>query len=1553
METKSEYGLSKEGQSSLGKVVVEIKNVLFQVTRQMLIDDDPSLLFTIASLFIQLFQMTYICFNRNLYQAWKHDDIAKYVNQITGYVLLSPQYDQMQYSAMVILTYLFVGIIALEILLYLVLSNRTEKLSKTLPMTMLKSIINLMLSILYMPIVDLFISVWTCKDSYHFSFTNYECWTGSHTVHSIVAIIFLIIFYILSAIHSFLYYEARFIYTNSLSKQSGFDDFILKTYIVIQVLNYSFIESQYVQIILIAFGNITLYIYNYHQNTHNNLYVYKMWQMIIAINNWTCIMLAFSKILEDVIFRGTIYAWLLGIPLLIIIVIQNPEERIDLLLLDNLKGTISQILLQQHHLLRLHNWNSQLFNIILDGYLKTHNQTCIRPDCGKELIKIIQQNYLDASKRFPYDYQLKIRYGFFLLHIGQRQYALQEFNQAQNLNPTMDYEFVLFRYKKIIEDEMNDQNVEQIDTHNEAMYLNIIKNFQSKIERVTLINMDFWSQLQEDYPDLGKLNQIGLNIHNLMNEIDMIWNRLQKTKQNTQKSLKMYSKFMIDVVQDQEYGELLYEKSRVMDASYIRKGIQMASKEEISMESLPTMIISLAQDKFGQIINLNTACHVFGYMKNELVNRKLNVLIPNIFQKAHDQLMKLGFDQKLMKERSIYVKNKQNYLIPCIIEMKSLTSLDQSVMIIAQFKLFKPYKQTCYILFDSDDIIDSISFNCISLLGLDLRLIQNKKLLVSEIFPQLQDKSEFLIKGGGIIQYKIPEDIMSGQIQSNEYIDEKTKLSQEFICTLNSVTLNNQQLGYMMKLEQKENENRLVPLKKQKSNFQFKYNVGKKIFLGEFSTDQVSAIHDLSSVHDQTVDVSAMSIKNQSITQVKSSEDQKFDYGEGIKTLQLFQNRIQEIDKEEIMEEFDEEHQQSVFQNNIEQQQENESNINNNIFKSRASLQEQIKNQGRISIIQKMIWFTNILYLVMTSLAFFEFFYLNQQYNEIEENINLIGKENQIHATLQTILTNVQNLKMLNLGVWQNANASTYEKTQKEALIKQLNNVQDLNKEVLMSELKITDIYSNLKVSDAVKMYFSTSQSQQYDFMEATQQIISKGIEVSNLPLREITEEQSSVFFVEYNLLNDYWIALSTVSDQFVLALDDRTTRQEKVEIIIITLSAIMLFMSLIIYSIAIILLAQMRLSILQLFLDIPEKTVKYFYSKCENYISNLQVGEDDENVSFQEDLEEQAELNKTLKSRKKKKKFINSNQNHKDHILLFVFSVMLLQGYFIFTYFVTQNELNNMNQQIAEFNITTRCEGFYRFCDNSERQLFYNQEIQLLNQKPYEVIKQNVKDMYAYDTSMQQQHALNIDVQNSDYRSVYDHIMMSDPCDVLPSYGSPDTVTCQAFARGALAQGNSIGVARYIENLRYIITIYDKFIGLGSKPNFTTVARGDAVYFKIVDDPEKNNILNLNNFNQTKEARTYQSNYLTPSFRYLTDNMIDGFSSDLSDHVAQKLAVFIVFNVVLFIMQFLIMYPFLLKLNKQISNTRLLLTMIPLRLILKIYSIRNFIKNNLTDIQY
>lgn len=68
----------------------------------------------------------------------------------------------MSYSSMIILVYIFIGIIIIAVLLFLLLSNRNEKLTKTLPLNVLKLILNLILTILYMPFLDLFISLIIC-----------------------------------------------------------------------------------------------------------------------------------------------------------------------------------------------------------------------------------------------------------------------------------------------------------------------------------------------------------------------------------------------------------------------------------------------------------------------------------------------------------------------------------------------------------------------------------------------------------------------------------------------------------------------------------------------------------------------------------------------------------------------------------------------------------------------------------------------------------------------------------------------------------------------------------------------------------------------------------------------------------------------------------------------------------------------------------------------------------------------------------------------------------------------------------------------------------------------------------------------------------------------------------------------------------------------------------------------------------------------------------------------------------------------------------------------
>ena len=52
-----------------------------------------------------------------------------------------------------------------------------------------------------------------------------------------------------------------------------------------------------------------------------------------------------------------------------------------------------------------------------------------------------------------------------------------------------------------------------------------------------------------------------------------------------------------------------------------------------------TGLISISGEDvaFGRIIALNmSASKIFGYGKNELVNRKVNVLMPNLYSQFHD-----------------------------------------------------------------------------------------------------------------------------------------------------------------------------------------------------------------------------------------------------------------------------------------------------------------------------------------------------------------------------------------------------------------------------------------------------------------------------------------------------------------------------------------------------------------------------------------------------------------------------------------------------------------------------------------------------------------------------------------------------------------------------------------------------------------------------------------------------------------------------------------------------------------------------------------------------
>lgn len=90
------------------------------------------------------------------------------------------------------------------------------------------------------------------------------------------------------------------------------------------------------------------------------------------------------------------------------------------------------------------------------------------------------------------------------------------------------------------------------------------------------------------------------------------------------------------------------------------------------------------------------------------------------------------------------------------------------------------------------------------------------------------------------------------------------------------------------------------------------------------------------------------------------------------------------------------------------------------------------------------------------------------------------------------------------------------------------------------------------------------------------------------------------------------------------------------------------------------------------------------------------------------------------------------------------------------------------------------------------------------------------------------------------------------------------------------------------------------------------------------------------------------QDSYHRGTFRYLVNKMIQAISLDMDSSKTQLLAIFIVFEVLLFIIYFILWLPLVVKMTKDIWRTRAMIMMIPLRVIQNIRSIKLYIRENI-----
>ena len=88
-----------------------------------------------------------------------------------------------------------------------------------------------------------------------------------------------------------------------------------------------------------------------------------------------------------------------------------------------------------------------------------------------------------------------------------RKGALNELSLAEKAKPGIDHQFMIFRLRKIIEDELAEgQEHGGIDFIAAMNFENQLNLFKQLIEKCAMLHYEFWNHLLDESPDLVRLS---------------------------------------------------------------------------------------------------------------------------------------------------------------------------------------------------------------------------------------------------------------------------------------------------------------------------------------------------------------------------------------------------------------------------------------------------------------------------------------------------------------------------------------------------------------------------------------------------------------------------------------------------------------------------------------------------------------------------------------------------------------------------------------------------------------------------------------------------------------------------------------------------------------------------------------------------------------------------------------------------------------------------------------------------------------------------------------
>jgi hypothetical protein len=87
-----------------------------------------------------------------------------------------------------------------------------------------------------------------------------------------------------------------------------------------------------------------------------------------------------------------------------------------------------------------------------------------------------------------------------------KEKAYEEFSAASRLDTTFQQQFNIYRFKKIIKENLEDREESDADLIETIRFQNHVSLLEEAMQKSAKLQKEFWTELKEEIPDLKKLN---------------------------------------------------------------------------------------------------------------------------------------------------------------------------------------------------------------------------------------------------------------------------------------------------------------------------------------------------------------------------------------------------------------------------------------------------------------------------------------------------------------------------------------------------------------------------------------------------------------------------------------------------------------------------------------------------------------------------------------------------------------------------------------------------------------------------------------------------------------------------------------------------------------------------------------------------------------------------------------------------------------------------------------------------------------------------------------